>query len=103
MRDRMAGSNLLMSAIVTAAYNLSLERFHNWMLKGTMKMAFNAAPSKDAVVRNLQGNFPKSSDGDGFGPLFTDLKLVIDAQIAVMRAMAKPLVALDLDRTAKEG
>jgi hypothetical protein len=29
--------------------------------------------------------------------------LVIDAQIAVMRAMAKPLVALDLDRTAKEG
>ena len=103
VRDRMAGSNLLMSAIVTAAYNLSLERFHNWMLKGTMKMAFNAAPSKDAVVRNLQGNFPKSSDGDGFGPLFTDLKLVIDAQIAVMRAMAKPLVALDLDRTAKEG
>lgn len=103
VRDRTAGSNLLMSAIVTAAYTETLERFHNWMLKGTMKVAFNAAPSKDAVVRNLQGKYPKSSDGDGFGPLFTDLKLVIDAQIAVMRAMAKPLVALDLDRTAKEG
>ena len=96
-------SGLAMSAIVTAAYVAELERFHNWVLKGTMKVAFNAAPAKDLVIRNLQGSTPMSPDGDGFGALFEDLAQVVDAQAVVMAAMAAPLVALDLDRSAGGG
>ena len=45
-----------MSALVMNAYTDELERFHNWVLRGTMKVAFNAAPSKAIVVRHERSN-----------------------------------------------
>lgn len=93
------GSDLPMSAIVTHAYADELERFHNWMLRGTMKVAFNAAPSKDVVLRNLQGSTPKSPAGDGYATLFEDVATLVEAQKTVAAAMASPLVDLDLDRS----
>jgi len=99
--DWQAGKQLTMSAIVTQAYTDELERYHNWMLRGTMKVAFNAAPSKEVVVRNLAGSTPLSNEGDRCNLLFGDLSKVVEAQQAVLKAMAKPLVELDLDRTAR--
>ena len=51
------------------------------------------------VIKNLQGSTPKGMDGDGYGLLFEDLAALVEAQKAVMRAMARSLVELDLDRS----
>ena len=89
-----------MNTIVTNAYVTELETYHNWALRGTMKMAFNAAPNKDRVLRNFQGKTPLSPGADGYKTLYEDLAEVAAAQRRGMEALAKPLVALDLDRTA---
>jgi len=89
-----------MSTIVTNAYITELEQYHNWVLRGTMKIAFNAAPNKDRVLRNLQGKTPLSPGGEGYKGLYEDLAEVAVAQRRVMQALAKPLVELDIDRGA---
>ena len=89
-----------MNTIVTNAYVAELEQYHNWALRGTMKLAFNAAPNKDRVLRNFQGKTPLSPGVDGYKGLYEDLAEVAEAQRRVMDAIAKPLVALDLDRGA---
>ena len=42
-----------------------------------------------------------SATGDGYATLYEDLAELVEAQTAVIRAMAAPLVDLDLDRSAK--
>jgi len=104
-----------MSAIVTQAYAEELERYHNWMLRGTMKVAFNAAPGKDVVVSNLLGLTPLSTEPsttsepsttdvhiDQHRPLYDDLATVVEAQRAVMRAMDKPLFELQIEPSSDQ-
>lgn len=54
-----------MSTIVTNAYAAELERYHNWVLRGTMKVAFNAAPGKAEVLKSLKDNPPDSANANG--------------------------------------
>lgn len=89
-----------MFTIVTNAYISELEQYHNWMLRGTMKVAFNAAPPKHRVLKNLQGAVPLSSGDDGYAGLYEDLAEVAQAQRCVMQAMATPLTDLGIDRGA---
>ena len=80
-----------------AADTAELEKYHNWLLRSTMKVAFNAAPDKRTVLDSLQGGAKCDDDDKG---LYEDLEAVAAAQRAVLSAMAKPLVDLDLDRGA---
>ena len=56
-------------------------------------------------LRNLAqgGSSSDGARGDGYGPLYEDLARLVEAQRSVMAAMAMPLVALDLDRSALGG
>ena len=84
-----------MSAIVGEAYKNELEKHHNWVLKNTMKVALSAVPKKDEFLDKLRG-----SDGE-LHVLREDLAELVAAQKRVLRAIAKPLVDLDLDRSCR--
>ena len=60
------------------------------------QVAFNAAPSKGDILDNLRVGF-------GLPSLYDDLTELVLAQQAVLAAIAKALVDLDLDRSAADG
>ena len=66
------------------------------VLKSTMKVAFNAAPSRESVL----GNLSRGRGGDGHAVLYQDLAELSEAQRRVLRAIAKPLVELGLEKAA---
>ena len=68
-----------------------------------MKVAFNAAPSKEDILKNLEGRELGAAADASHTVLFEDLAEVALVQRRVLKAMARPLVELDLDRGAQGG
>ena len=78
----------------------SRSQHHNWMLKSTMKVALGAVPSREEFLEKILGSHVQSFAGaaEGMHQLYEDIGELVVVQRRVLRAMAKPLLDLDLER-----
>ena len=83
-----------LSAVASEAYRAHLEPHHNWVLKSTFRMAFNAMPKLDEFFMRL-GAGEAGIDRD---IIYADMADLVAAQQHVIDVIGTLLVELELEK-----
>ena len=88
-----------LSTIAMDAYRRELEKHHNWMLRSTFNVGLKATPAKEDFLAKVGAGL---HDDDRETVVYEDLAALVRVQRSVLRAIARPLVDLDIDRSAAD-
>jgi len=87
-----------LSAVATAAYKAHLERYHNWVLRGTFKVCLGGLPARDVFIDKLG---PELRPAERAEVCYREAAEVGEAMRRADERMAALLVALDMDDQRK--
>ncbi|EOD11928.1 hypothetical protein EMIHUDRAFT_357682, partial [Emiliania huxleyi CCMP1516] len=83
-----------LSAVATAAYKAHLERYHNWVLRGTFKVCLGGLPARDVFLDKLG---PELRPAERAEVCYREAAEVGEAMRRADERMGALLVALDMD------